>query len=120
MAAAHCSGGMDAARARIPMVMFCLAFAVLFLGRVNSPAATPRGQGVSGQNRQLFDDAVLRADKTNGADPAAITVDEKAKPGRQESPADGGRVIHIFNAVIGVVLAAVTVLCLVYLVRRKK
>ena len=125
MAAVRYSGVTGMARVRIPLALFCFAFAVLFVGSVSSTAATPRGQagvraGVPGQNRQLCDDAVLQADRANGVGPTATTGMEETKAGREGPLADGGRTVHIFNEVIGAVLAAVMILCLVYLVRRKR
>jgi hypothetical protein len=122
MTAINCGGHWSVTKTKDPIVLLCLAFVVLFLGPGMSLAFEPREPvGVrAGQGLTRYDDAVLRADNIKRVNRAATRGNEEIKIKRQGSVVDGGRVIHIFNAIIGVVLAAAMVLSLIYLVRRKR
>jgi hypothetical protein len=125
MTATYCPGHRDIMNTKNPIALLCLAFVVLFLGPGTSLASQPQEPvGVradhTGQGVQPYDDAVLRTDNVKRVDRAAVRGNEEIKVKRQGSAMDGGRAIHIFNAIIGVVLAAAMVLCLIYLVGRKR
>ena len=122
MTANYCRDMMNA---KNPVALLCLAFVVLFLGPGASLAFEPQDPVVvrtdhAGQGVQPRDGEALRMDNIKRADHAAAGGSEEIKMKRQGSAVDGGRVIHIFNAIIGVVLAAVMVLCLICLVGRKR
>jgi len=109
---------------RIPTVVLCLALALPLAGSGGS-CSSPGGAAalradMTGQNKTSHDQAVLSAEKEMRIDEAAARRNEEINARRQGTAADGGRLIHIFNLAVGVVLAAVMITCLIYLVRRKR
>ena len=112
-------------RLRIPVAVACVTLAFLLAGSGGScaaPPAEPAGlrADMADRNRTPHDQAALRAEKGMRIDETAARRNEEINARRQGAATDGGRLIHIFNLVVGVVLAAVMVICLIYLVRKKR